>query len=181
VLKAVDTDDYVIAKELTAWHDFVKDKIKYKLDRQSFDESLQNAADKDAFVRENTFKMINPLIWEEAKRIYPHNNNIPRLEELIERRRKLISIIKRRGYNYPSIEEIWDVDNKKIRDEYIEFWENLKKLDEEILRIQATLPKPPKNIKAAAAYRALLSTIDVMSPYTKANGRKYPWIEYIEK
>lgn len=181
VLKAVDTDDYIIAKELTAWHDFVKDKIKYKLDRQSFDESLQNAADKEAFVRENTFKMINPLIWEEAKRIYPHNNNIPRLEELIERRRKLISIIKRRGYNYPSIEEIWDVDNKKIRDEYIEFWENLKKLDEEILRIQATLPKPPKNIKAAAAYRALLSTIDVMSPYTKANGRKYPWIEYIEK
>lgn len=181
VLKAVDTDDYIIAKELTAWHNFVKDKIKYKLDRQSFDESLQNAADKDAFVRENTFKMINPLIWEEAKRIYPHNNNIPRLEELIERRRKLISIIKRRGYNYPSIEEIWDVDNKKIRDEYIEFWENLKKLDEEILRIQATLPKPPKNIKAAAAYRALLSTIDVMSPYTKANGRKYPWIEYIEK
>ena len=181
VLKAVDTDDYIIAKELTAWHNFVKDKIKYKLDRQSFDESLQNAADKDAFVRENTFKMINPVIWEEAKRIYPHNNNIPRLEELIERRRKLISIIKRRGYNYPSIEEIWDVDNKKIRDEYIEFWENLKKLDEEILRIQATLPKPPKNIKAAAAYRALLSTIDVMSPYTKANGRKYPWIEYIEK
>ena len=59
--------------------------------------------------------------------------------------------------------------------------DELKKLDEEILRIQATLPKPPKNIKAAAAYRALLSTIDVMSPYTKANGRKYPWIEYIEK
>lgn len=180
VLKPVGSDEYVIAKELSEWHEFVKDKIKYKLDRQSFDESLKNAIDKDTFIRENTYKMINPEIWEEAKRIYPNNNNIPKLEKLIERRRKLISIIKRRGYNYPNIEEIWDSDNKKIRDEYSEFWENLKKLDEQILSIRATLPKPAKNIKAAAAYRALLSEIDVMSPHIGSAGRRISWLQYIE-
>lgn len=167
--KEEGTDEYQIYKELDAWHEFQRDKIKYKMNYDAYENAKKNAANKELFEFLNTFRTINPAIYDELSKTFSTTNS-KELDELIRRRHKLMSIIKRRGFTNPRIEEIWDFDNRKIREEYKEFLKNLKYLDEEINKRRTKLTK-----HQATVYDSYLGKIQVKTK------NKKNWMTFIQK
>jgi hypothetical protein len=55
-----------------------------------------------------------------------------------------MSLIKLKGISYPNIEKVFDLENGKIRDGYEPFFENLKKLDEQISKERYKISKGNK-------------------------------------
>jgi len=167
-LKEDGTDAYQIAKELTQWNNFLRDKVKYKMNYEAYENAKNNAKNKDVFELLNSFRTINPKLWEEVSGTF---NSSQELDNLRNRRRKLLSIIRRRGFTEIRINEVWDFDKGDIKEEYREFWQNLKKLDEEILSKEGSRRKNKK-----------YSSIFTKEPVKITEGGiKYNWYNYIEK
>lgn len=177
-LKEPGTNEYEIAKELTEFSNFIKGKVIYKIDREAYEEALANAKDKAQFERDNTYNVVNPDIWEAVKAMFPSISN-EQLEQLIQTRRKLVSLIQARGLSYPRIDLIWNDEKGEIRPEYADFWMNLKSLDEQILQLQSEARKKKMTKHQYEAYRALLSQVAV--PYNNSDGVFISWYTHIEQ
>lgn len=175
--KEVGTVERQIADELTAWQMFIKDKIKYKLDEESYKAAYEHAANKQLFEQNNTYLAVNPKIWDKVAQIFG-NRTSDRLEELTNRRRKLTSIIKLKGISYPKFEQVFDLQEGKIREGYEAFFENLKKLDEQIALERDKISKGNKVTPAQAkAYSELLGKISAI--YEDKNGLRTTWEQKI--
>lgn len=171
-------DDLQIAEELSEWHAFTSDKVAYTLNEEAFNESKLYSSDEQKFIKENTYKEINPEIWDEVSRIYPRTSS-QKLKKLLDERRRLISRIKNRGYTRPNIDIIWDKNTKDIRPEFKEFWENLKRLDREIsiLRAKENVGLTKNEIIARKhKYSKILASVDITTSY---NGKKEKWVTLI--
>lgn len=176
-LKEKGTIERQIADELTKWNIFTRDKIKYKLDEESYKAAYDAAANKELFENNNTYTEVNPQIWDKVAKIFGTRNS-EELEELQTNRRKLLQIIKLRGLSYPDISRVFDLENGKIREGFEEFWQNLKNLDIQISKERAILNKKNKVSKSdVIEYQQLLGKTAVM--YEQANGLKIPFEQKI--
>nr|DAR56634.1 MAG TPA: hypothetical protein [Crassvirales sp.] len=108
---------------------FIKDKVAYKLDEESYNAAYEHAVNKQLFEQNNTYTAVNPLIWDKIASIFSSRTS-QRLEELQNKRRKLASLIKLKGISIPNLEKVFDLEEGKIQEGYEPFFENLKKLDE---------------------------------------------------
>lgn len=177
--KEIGTVERKIADELSAWQMFIKDKVAYKLDEESYKAAYEHAANKQLFEQNNTYLAVNPKIWDEIAKIFG-NRTSEVLEDLQNKRRKLMSLIKLKGISYPNIEKVFDLENGKIRDGYEPFFENLKKLDEQISKERYKISKGNKVSKdQAERYAELLGKISAQ--YEDKFGLKTPWIQKIEQ
>lgn len=177
--KPIGTIERQIADELSAWQMFIKDKIKYKLDEDSYKAAYDHAANKQLFEQNNTYLSVNPKIWDAVAKIFG-NRTSNKLEELTNNRRKLLSIVKLKGVSFPNIEAIFDLKEGKIRSGYEEFFENLKQLDVEIAKERNIISKGNKATPSQVqAYNNLLGKIQAQ--YTDSNGLRKPWIQKIEQ
>lgn len=178
-LKQEGTEEYQIAKELTDWAEFTKDKIKYTIDQEAYDKAYNNAKDKKQFEFDNTYDVVNPVIWEAAKSIFTKATN-DQLDNLRRDRRKLISIIQLRGMTFPNIDMVWDDVNGQIRPEYADFWINLKKFDEDIAKLQKQVNASKMSKAQYSQYQQLLQSISI--PYNRAqDGVNISWYTHIEQ
>lgn len=125
--KLPGTNEYQIYQELSQWHEYTEG-IKYKLDEESFNNAQDNSQDKDQFRRLNTYRRISQDFWD-AFQDYFGKNDDEELNNLLQERRQLISVVKDSGLVQPRFDQMWDEDNREIRPEYIEFFKELKRLD----------------------------------------------------
>jgi hypothetical protein len=68
--KEIGTVERKIADELSAWQMFIKDKVAYKLDEESYKAAYEHAANKQLFEQNNTYLAVNPKIWDEIAKIF---------------------------------------------------------------------------------------------------------------
>lgn len=149
VEKQEGTVEHQIYKELKAWNEWKGDRISYKRNDEAYNSAKSAADDERDFEMLNSYKSIASEFYEEldsiSKRIEDPTGE---LEELKQKRSKLISIIKDRGLTMPRFDEVWDEDNKRIRPEYEQFFLNLKDLDQKIAEREHKLTKGKKRTKA---------------------------------
>lgn len=175
--KEVGTIERKIADELSAWQMFIKDKVAYKLDEESYKAAYEHAVNKQLFEQNNTYTAVNPLIWDKIASIFSSRTS-QRLEELQNKRRKLTSLIKLKGISIPNLEKVFDLEEGKIREGYEPFFENLKKLDEQISQERNLIGKGHKVSKQQAEeYSQLLGKISIQ--YEDKFGLKTPWTQKI--
>jgi hypothetical protein len=129
-MKADGTVEKQIAVELAKWSMFTKDKVKYKIDYDAFNEALNLAKNKQSFYDENTSWVINPKVWEWYNRVctqsIPNNTSDPEIEllnKLIYQRTKMLSFIKSNGFGFPNMSSIWDEQTGTLKNR--DFWVNL--------------------------------------------------------
>lgn len=173
-LKEKGTDEYQIAKELTEWRLFQQDKLKYTTDYDTFNEAKSNAADEEEFERFNTYRTINPKIWDKVQQIFAGAMQSKELEELRVMRRQLISIVRERGYTTPNIKQLWDDETGQIKPEYAAFWLNLKEIDEKLISLKQKMTQKQRN-----QYEKLLGKLSVY--YNDPSGRRIRWYTHIEQ
>lgn len=143
-MKADGTVEKQIAVELAKWSMFTKDKVKYKIDYDAFNEALNLAKNKQSFYDENTQWVINPKVWEWYNRVctqsIPNNTSDPEIEllnKLIYQRTKMLSSIKSNGFGFPNMSSIWDEQTGTLKNR--DFWVNLQKLETSIQTLRRKL------------------------------------------
>lgn len=179
-LKQKGTDEYIIAEELQRWNDFTKDVIKYKTDEEAFNLAYQNSKDKAQFLRDNTHLIISEQYIDAVNdALGREKTNDPYLQDLYQKRAKLISLIKKRGLNFADIRTIWDDENGKIKDGWENFFVNLKQLDQQIYNY-VSKNNNNGNKNSGVNYSDFFTR--AKNPYTGVRGNgEATWIKHITK
>lgn len=139
-LKDPDSVEGIIARDLMAWSELTKDKIKYVTDENAFNEALSNLntkQEKDLFKEQFTRVAINPKLYETVDKTSYFGNNpdilnvINQLDELRKQRNKLLGINKK-GEEFTSYDwsSVFDLKTGNIKNKQL--WINLKQLDNKI-------------------------------------------------
>ena len=143
-LKPDGSDGKQIAEELAKWSLKIRGKIQYKIDQEAFDKAKSLAKNKQRFYDENTELVINPKVWEYYNRLvgskFAGNESDPdvqKLNKLIYVRNKMLAQIKANGFGFTNMSELWDEDNKKLKNK--EYWKNLRSLETSIHNLRAIL------------------------------------------
>lgn len=177
--KEVGSEERTIAEEISTWQKFINGKVAYKLDEESYKQAYEHAANKQLFEKNNTYKMINPKIWERIKQIFGSTTS-EKLDDLINKRRKLVSIVKGKGFQHPAINKIFDFEKGEIKEGFEGFWQNLRDLDKQIYeeRKKLALSKGKISQKQYNEYSELISKY---SAKTIENGAGISYISKIER
>lgn len=134
------SDAYRMAKELTAWNNFLKGSIQYKTNKAKYNQDLQklinkygaNSPEVASFKNEFTAVRITQAFYDEVGSMTIADQD---LQELYSRRASIVNITKpKSGYYYPNLSLLND-------DAFAE----LKKIDEEIANIIKTKGKQKGN------------------------------------
>lgn len=140
-LKVPGTPEYKIAEELKNWHVACNDKIFYIPDTATFNESFNNAKDKDKFMRRFAKYQINPEIWDyvmmHALDYDPTDPDYIKMKELKYNRSKLIAPYKGFEIGQIDFDALYNDSIGEIKK--VNVFEQLRKLDEEISRLSDIL------------------------------------------
>lgn len=143
-LKPDGSDGKQIAEELAKWSLQIRGKIQYKIDQEAFDKAKSLAKNKQRFYDENTELVINPKVWEYYNRLvgskFAGNESDPdvqKLNKLIYVRNKMLAQVKANGFGFTNMSELWDEDNKKLKNK--EYWKNLRSIETSIHNLRAIL------------------------------------------
>lgn len=143
-LKPDGSDGKQIAEELAKWSLKIRGKIQYKIDQKAFDKAKSLAKNKQRFYEENTELVINPKVWEYYNRLvgskFAGNESDPdvqKLNKLIYVRNKMLAQVKANGFGFTNMSELWDEDNKKLKNR--EYWKNLRSIETSIHNLRAIL------------------------------------------
>lgn len=140
-LKTPGSDEYKIAQELKEWHLQCNERIFYMPDVAAFNESFNNAKDKNKFMRRFAKYQINPEIWDyvmmHALNYNPYDPDYIELKRLKYDRAKLLAPYK--GFEIGQIDfgALYDDSRSTIKN--FKIFEELKKLDEKISDLSDTL------------------------------------------
>lgn len=176
-LKAQGTPELQIAQELVRWSMFTKDKVKYKIDQNAFNEALNLAKNKQSFYDENTQWEINPKVWEWYNKIctqsIPNNISDPDIQllnELIYQRTKMLSVIKSNGFGFPNMSSIWDEQTGTLKNR--DFWVNLQTLETSIRNLRQQLKDRYKTQSKATRKQNFGKVFNTVFNPVNTNG---PW------
>lgn len=153
-MKAQDSREFKIAQELAYWSMHIRDKVKYKIDYDKYNQALSLARDKAQFEKDNTSLVINPKVWEYYNRVVNSANSrydqtdpdVIQLNKLIYMRNKLLNTVKSGEQGFYDMNQIFDssTGNLKKRD----FWVSLHSLETSIYNLSKHLqnkyPSPNK-------------------------------------
>lgn len=114
--KDPNTEEGKIAAELQAWTDWLKGKVKYTYDLQSFNDCLNNIKDKarrDRFLRVFSNVGLNPKMYDDIYR-YEYIGNDKNVQDLLDKAKELRKKLR----------SLLQLNN--VADEYVRYnWSNL--------------------------------------------------------
>lgn len=139
--KVPGTEEFKVAEEIKAWRLKTRGKIRYTVDWVAYRDAENNTKDRYAFQKRFTKIVINPQIWDELQKFkthYPESDpRVRRLASLKYDRAKLIAPYQGFEIGQFDWDSLFDESTGKLKNE--KFFENLRKLDEEISNLQQDL------------------------------------------
>lgn len=190
-LKPDGSDGKQIAEELAKWSLQIRGKIQYKIDQEAFDKAKSLAKNKQRFYDENTELVINPKVWEYYNRLvgskFAGNESDPdvqKLNNLIYVRNKMLAQVKANGFGFTNMSELWDEDNKKLKNR--EYWKNLRSIETSIHNLRAILKdryrsgsKSENKNNFGKVFNSIYNPIDEKGAWFGNNVPR--WINHIHK
>lgn len=190
-LKPDGSEGKQIAEELAKWSLKTRGKIQYKIDQDGFNKAMNLAKNKQRFYDENTELVINPKVWEYYNRqmgnpISSHTSDpdVEKLNKLIYVRNKMLAQIKANGFGFTNMSEIWDDQNKKLKNR--DFWVNLRSVETSIYRLRQILKdryrtnsKQTNRNNFGRIFNSIYNPIDENGPWFGNNVPR--WINHIHR
>ena len=148
-------DAFIIAQELSSWYYFQSQHIRNTQNRQKFNQAEQyiinkygqNSPQYIEFKNQYEYTAINP----ELQDLVPHKVLPQEVIELQNRKRKILSSVKSKGFYTPHLELLGD-----------EAWAELHRIDQEIADFWKSYGKPDYTT-APKKWKEVFDTADVMA------------------
>ena len=190
-MKAQDSREFKIAQELAYWSMHIRDKVKYKIDYDKYNQELSLARDKAQFEKDNTSLVINPKVWEYYNRVVNSANSrydqtdpdVIQLNKLIYMRNKLLNTVKSGEQGFYDMDQLFDssTGNLKKRD----FWVSLHSLETSIYNLSKHLqnryPSPNKQANKSGFKKVFFNIGTPVDPNGFWFGNTVPrWINRVK-
>lgn len=153
-------DAAIIAQELSAWYyyqaQFLKSKpdfAKYQAAEQKIIQKYGNNSPQHTAFKNYQYQIINPELHD----LHGHVEVAPEIQELQNRKRKILGKVKKKGYYQPHLEQLND-----------QAWAELQRIDQEIADYYRAHGRPLPSVPGPHKYKDVFERADVL---TYSNGQ----------